>query len=207
MPIYLGSGQMSGNWLGTKKVTRIWKGTDLVYQQGAPPGPAAGTLFDHGWIEGIPWSGNLLTRPQYTSQATYDFNNVNTLGYMMLSINRDALYSSVNHNCHVCTTNLITVPSDATYMKVQMRQDSANVYGNWGLVADNASNCIDATGGQLSGYTLLNTSEFSQILTQTLSSSVKGQQLRAIFNMRTNVHQTGGMDGPVSVDIFKFWFE
>ena len=207
MPIYLGTQQVNGIWLGADEVVNVWKGTDLIYTKGTPPGPSAGTLFDHGWITDIPWSGNLLTRPQYTSQATYSFSNVDTLGYMTLTINCEAAFSSVNHNCHVCTTNLITVPSDATYMKVTIRQNESNVYGNWGLVAANASNCIDATGGQLTGYTLLSASDSSQTLTQTLASAVKGQTLRAIFNMRKNVKAIAGADGPVSIDIFKFWFE
>lgn len=206
MPIYLGSDQVSGIWLGTKEVTRIWKGTDLVYQRGTP-GPAENVLFDHGWISGIPWSGNLLPRAQYTSQASYSFSNVDSLGYMSLIINCSSSYSSVNHNCHVCTTDMITVPGTATKMCVQVRNNESNVYANWGLVSANAANSADATGGQLTGYQLMSVSDYSQTLEQTLSSSVKGQQLRAIFNMRKNVKVTSGWDGPVNVDIFKFWFE
>ena len=206
MPIYKGSNEVTGLWLGAKEITRVWKGTDLVYQKGSPPGPAEYTLFDNDWVSGVPWSGNLLPRPPYTTQGTYNFSYVDTLGYMQLTVNCSSSYSPVNHNCHVCTSQLITVPANATKLCFQLRNMpySGSVYGNWGLLPADAPNSMDTSaGGQLSGITLLTTSDELQTQILTLNSDVKGAQMRAIFNVRRNVKS----DYTINVDIYKVWFE
>ncbi len=203
MPIYLGTQQVNGIWLGADEVVNVWKGTDLIYTKGTP-GPAESVLFDHGWISGIPWSGNLLTRPQYTSLGGYSFSNVDAYGYMNIYIASQVGYAAVNHNAHVCTTNLITVPSGATKMCVRVRRSSGtSIYINWGVLPDNAPNSMDTSaGGQLSGIYELS-SDATTTLELTLSAGIAGGQYRAIVNCRSR----GDYDGTRSIDIFKFWFE
>ena len=204
MPLYLGSKKFIGLWLGSPSVSRVWLGTDLVYQKGTPPGPAESTLFDNGWIYGISWSGNLLTRPQYTTLGTYDFSQVTANGFMSLTITSQSGYANVNHNCHVCTTNLITVPSGATKAKVTLRRNSfVNPYVIWGLLPDNAPDSMSTSaGGQLSSATTLGNVDWTT-LTLTLSAGIAGSQLRAIVNLRGK----GNDSEYQTIDIKKFWFE
>lgn len=209
MPIYIGPNKATGLFLGTREITRVWKGTDLVYQKGSP-GPTEWTLFDHGWVDGVSWSGNMLPRPQYTSLGTYDFSNVESDGFMRLSVASAASYSQVNHNCHVCVSAPITVPSGATKLCVSVAQNRAagdfmyqSVYLKFGLLTQNAVNSMDAAnGGQLSGFTeISSTAPATHVL--TLDAGIAGQSFLPIVNMRRNArgNETGHLY------IYKVWFE
>ena len=210
MPIYLGTKQVNGIWLGADEVVNVWKGTDLIYTKGTPPGPTAGTLFDNGWVSGIAWSGNALTRPQYTSLGSYSFANVDSDGYMKLTVASNNDYSNVNHNCHVCTSELITVPSGATKMKViacQTRGAGSFLYGpvyiKFGLLTQNPINSMDDTnGGQLSSITEVTTTE-QTTYELTLASGIAGNSWLAVVNMRRTAKQSE----PGNLFIYKVWFE
>lgn len=211
MPIYKGSGQITRQWLGVKEITRVWKGTDLIYQKGSPPGPAENTLFDNGWVSGVPWSGNLLPRPQYTSIATYNFSLVDSNGEMQLLVNISDSYSHVTHNSHVCTSELITVPSGATKMYLNCAVPAYNTgHIKWGLVDAGAANSQDDTSGQLSAWVSINsTPERAVTLEQTLSAGMAGAQKRFIINWRA--YADGYSDGSYAANsalyIYKVWFE
>jgi len=206
MPIYLGSDQVSGIWLGTKEVTRIWKGTDLVYQRGTP-GPAENVLFDHGWVTDIPWSGNLLTRPPYTTLVTYTFSNVEAYGFMRLMQETGPSYSAVSHNGHVCTTNLITVPANATKLRITCKRAAESPLSfNWGLLSANAANSMDSTGGQLSSTTTWLATDQVTTLDLTLNSGIAGGQYRVIVNS-VNSNANSYYTHYYPLDIYKVWFE
>lgn len=207
MPIYKGSNEVTGLWLGAKEITRVWKGTDLVYQKGSPPGPAEYTLFDNGWVSGVPWSGNLLPRPPYTTLVTYDFSLVDSNGFMRLMQEDGPDYSRVSHNAHVCTTNLITVPSGATKMFITCQRSSETAHNfNWGLVASSAANSMDGTGGQLSATQSWLSTDTMTTLSQTLNSGIAGGSFRFIVNS-VNPNAWAALPGFSSLSIYKVWFE
>lgn len=201
MPIYLGTKRLSGLHLGTAELSKVYLGTQLVYDKGG--GPSAATLYDSGFIDGISWYGNYLPRQNYTSIASYSFEATR----MALTVASEPGYSSVNHNCHVCTSELITVPSDATKMCVQAYatdlSGDANPYLIFGLLPTDCPNSMStANGGQLTSA--LNAS--AQVLTTytlTLGAGMAGAQYLAVVNMRRNARA----NYPCTVRIAKVWFE
>ncbi len=200
MGIYLGSGQVSRIYLGTDQVKKVYLGTNHVYQT-----TGADVLFDNGWAGGIAWSGNLLPRPQYTSVATYSFGNVESDGFMRLTVNSSSGYSNVNHNCHVCTSELITVPSGATKLCVSMKLSSTASplsYCKFGLLTADCINAMDATnGGQLSE--LINPDSTLTTYELNLNSGIAGGQYYAVINLRRTAQAASARN----LDIYKVYFE
>lgn len=206
MPIYLGANKLDALHLGATEIARVYLGTSLVYDNGGAPTPGAGILFDNGWVDGIGWAGNMLTRPQYTSIATYNFANVDSLGCMELIVNSEDNYSAVNHNCHVCTSDVITIPSGVTEMKITYicSDGVGNVtpYIKFGAVSASAATAVDDTGGQLSAW-LEADKQVLTTLTLALNSGIAGSSLRPIVNMRRSAQASNS----ARIRIYKVWFE
>lgn len=200
MGVYIGTGALAGLFLGTQRVKEVYLGEDLIFRQAADD-----VLFDNGWIGGISWAGNLLPRPQYTSVGTYSFAYVEDGGYMRLTINSESGYSNVNHNCHVCTAQPITVPAGATKLCVWVKAQSIaapQIYMSFGLLTAGCVNSMDATnGGQLSAITAPDS-----VLTKyelALDSGIAGGQYYAIINARRTAQAASSR----SLDIYKVSFE
>lgn len=201
MGILLGTNSLKGLYLGTQAVKKVYCGTDLVFSQAG-----SDVLFDNGWISGISWAGNLLPRPVYTSIASYSFGYVESDGYMQLSISSQSSYSNVNHNCHVCTSEAITVPAGATVMRVTVRQNlsgSPLMYLKFGLLtADCVDSMDDTNGGQLSSVLgLSGTAQATYDL--TLNSGIAGNSFYAVVNARRTAQAAAAR----SMEIYKVWFE
>lgn len=210
MPIYLGTKKLDGLYLGAGELSKVYLGTTLVYQKGGgPTPPSAGVLFDHGWVPGINWAGNLLPRPPYTSIASYNFARVDTDGCMVLLVMSNPQYSSVNHNCHVCTDGPITVPAGATKMCVNVTPSStpgfpldySPIYLKFGLVTMDCVNAMDAAnGGQLSDIIELTASGTYELI---LNNGIAGNSYVPVVNGRANAK----MVKSTSMSIYKVWFE
>lgn len=200
MGIYLGSSAVNRIYLGTSAVKKVYLGTDLVFEAAG-----ADVLFDNGWVSGISWSGNALPREQYTSVATYSFGYVDSEGYMRLTVNSASSYSNVQHNCHVCTSGLITVPAGATKMLVNVRataSTSPEIYFKFGLVTQDCVAATDATnGGQLSAWLSPSTTATNYEI--TLDNGIAGNQFIAVVNAR----RTAQASAARSLEIYKVWFE
>lgn len=204
MPIYLGTKRLEEIKLGTANIARVYLGTKLVFDSGAPaPSQGDYILYNAGFVDGISWRGNYLPRQQYTSIAKYNFEN----SRMALIVESEPNYSSVNHNCHVCTANLITVPTDVTRMCVQAYatdlQGTATPFLNFGLLPTNCPNSMStANGGQLTGAVDAS-AQVSTKYTMTLNAAMKGAQYLAVVNMRRNAQA----NNPCTIRIAKVWFE
>ena len=210
MPIDLGTKRVTGLWLGTREIQKIWLGTDLVYQTGSPTPAEVYTLFDNGWVSGVNWLGNYLPRPQYTSMGKYNFANVDQGGYMRLYIG-NVNGQAVSYNCHVCTNGVITVPGDATVMKVMVSSAYGYTFQKqvyFGLLTPDCVNALDDTnGGQMSGHYSINTST-PTTLSLTLNAGIAGGQFVAVVNQRNNsVSDDSEGDGTNFIRIHKVWFE
>lgn len=203
MPIYLGTQKM-GFDLGTTSIAKVYLGTTLVYDKGGgPTPPSAGVLYDNGFVTGISWQGNYLPRPPYTSIASYNFE----ANDMALIVASEENYSNVNHNCHVCTADLITVPAGASSMKIIYNcfmegNYLTSPYLKFGLLSASAATSVDDTGGQLSAWTE-SYNEVQTTLTLSLGSGIAGNAFRAVVNMR----RTAQAYGPATIRIYKVWFE
>ena len=202
MAIYKGTSKLGGLYLGTKKLDKSYLGTKLVYNANEAPAEQP-VLFDGGLIDGISWQANALPRPQYNSIA-YASVEAATLNLWVVSASS---YSSVNHNCHVVTGGLITVPANATVMKVRAIASSGQggvyPYLIIGLLTDDAVNSMDATnGGQLSSALLANAQTYTEY-SLTLANGIAGNSWRAIVNMRRNARASG----QCTIMVNKVWFE
>lgn len=202
MPVYLGGKRLEAIKLGSQNIARVYLGTKIVFDAGGQP---AGTyiLYNDGFVDGISWKGNYLPRPQYTSIGSYSFESTR----MALTVASEPQYSAVNHNCHVCTSGLITVPSDAKKMKVRAiatdGQGSVSPYINFGLLTqDCVTSMSPANGGQLSGITDASAQKLTDY-SMTLSSGIAGKSWIAVVNMRRNAQA----DNYCAVRIAKVWFE
>jgi len=207
MPIYLGADKLDELYLGANRLDKVYLGTTLVYQRGSsPPTPSSGILFDNGWVTGIEWAGNQLPRQPYTSLGSYSFTNVPS-GHMDLTVESRNSYSSVLHNCHVCTASPVRVPASATSLHVQVAfrtSESAGEAMIFGLLPANCPNSMDASnGGQLSTVVpAYNLTEF----TMAFESGIANTDLYAVVNLRRNSH----CEDPRSAGtlrIYKVWFE
>lgn len=200
MGIYIGAGALKGLYLDTDAVKKIYLDADVVFQA-----RATDVLFDNGWVDGVSWAGNLLPRPQYTSVATYSFGYVESEGFMRLTVNSSSSYSNVNHNCHVCTAEAITVPANATSMRVQAKVTSTaspQMYMKFGLLTADCVNSMDDSNGGVLSSLLTPTSTVSEY-TLALPSGVAGGQFYAIVNAR----RTAQASSLRNLDIYKVWFE
>lgn len=190
--------------LGERGVKRIYKDTSLVYEK--PSGVY--TLFDNGWADNISWSGNLLNRPQYTSQGLYRLDTVESQGFMQLYVTTSPSYSDVRHNCHVCTTDHVSVPADATRLKVTFQAlgtPSKVPYYRFGVLGDGYVDSMDPTGGQLTPLTGIN-SNLEQTVEMVLNAGIAGTNLyRVIVNYAISV-KAEGSTAP-GIKITKVWFE
>lgn len=193
-------------WIGLKPVTlalgetgiaAIYKGTTQIY---AKPTQSI-TLFDHGYVDGVSWDGNVLTRPQYTNYGYYSFDKVASYGYMRIYTTNAS--SSYNHNAHVITSSAVIVPPGAVNMKVSAskRLNMPSLYMVFGVLPSNAPDSYDTTnGGQLSVSYEVSSNE-ETIYSLPLDASVKGQSLYPIINGR------GLANAVRDLLIYKVWFE
>ena len=210
MPIYLGANKLDGIHLGAGEISKVYLGQTLVYRKGSgPTPPSAGVLFDHGWISGISWAGNQLPRPRYTSIATYDFSQAAN-AYMRLIINSEEQYSAVTQNCHVCTASEVRVPAGAAKMKVTYQlitsymPRSAEPFVKFGLLTPDCVNSCDASnGGALSEWIDMSASADEHTGELTLPSGIAGSDWIAVVNYRN----TANCEDPLSLRIYKVWFE
>lgn len=201
MGIFLGASEVARIYLDTTQVKKVYLGTDLVYQIAG-----GDVLFDNGWIGGVEWAGNMLPRPNYTAIASYSFGNVDSDGYMKLTVASESGYSDIPYNCHVCTAQPVTVPAGATKMCVSVRQNlsgNPNMYLKFGLLTADCVNSMDDTnGGQLSEITLTSGTTLTTY-ELALNSGIAGGEFYAVVNAR----RTGKAAASRSLEIYKVYFE
>ena len=210
MPIYLGTKALEGLHVGLTEIERVYLGTKLIYRKGVPPAPGADVVFDHGWIQDIPWAGNTLPRAGYTLIAKYDFSDVDSLGYMRIYFQCDPNYSSVYYNAHVCTDVDVRVPSTATVMKIEAVAQAGSQNATtikFGLVTRDCVNATDAAnGGLLSDWTRVQAptdQEATHIYTLDVSALDKSRDYVPVVTAR----HLGNDYKTYSLYIYKVWFE
>lgn len=210
MPIYLGTKALEGLHVGQTEIARVYLGTKLIYRKGVPPAPGSDVVFDHGWIQDIPWAGNTLPRAGYTLIAKYDFSDVESLGYMRIYFQCDPNYSAIYYNAHVCTDVDVRVPSTATVMKIEAVSQAGAQNANtvkFGLVTRDCVNATDASaGGVLSDWLRVNpptSGEDTHILSVDISGIDKSQNWVPVVNAR----HLGQDYKTYSLYIYKVWFE
>lgn len=144
-----------------------------------------GYVNDAGGVQ-IGWSANLLTRPNdmthgYTVYGLASLANVETDGYMLLY---DATGANNYYNSHVCTTNTVSIPADATKLVVEASRSALQSNILLALLPDNAPNTMDASnGGQVSGWISPTTS--AALYSMTLEEGIAGSSTnRIIVNYR-----------------------
>lgn len=187
--------------LGGHGVKQIYKGTSLAYEKAS----GVYTLFDSGWVDGINWGGNLLPRPQYKTLGRYDFSHVDGGGYMDIYI--EQYESNVTYYTHVCTADLISIPADATKLKVSMMTVAPGVApppAKFGLLTDDCINSMDATnGGVLSGTIYPSYSTYSEYELNLLDGMAGTSDYRVVINNWGSAY----VDRERHVRINKVWFE
>jgi len=209
MSLHLGTDKIEKILLGTTEVHKIYLGTDLVYVNAQPKlydyteMQKISISGDNAFYKDISWSGNLLPRPNYTSDTVtnYSFEDVESLGSMNLTVG-DNGSGSLSYNSHICTTNLITIPRTATKMKVLMeRNNPTGTYLKLALLPANASNSMDiSNGGVLETFT---PSKGVGTYQMNLASGMAGTKLyRAVINIQ------GPRDTEYALyRIYRVWFE
>lgn len=165
-------------------------------------------FFDNGYTrdgndQAIAWGANQLTRPSdsthgYTTLGAASLERAESQGYLWLYTNT---VSSYYYNSHVCTANLIHIPSDATKLKVTAARGPNPIQIALGLLPNDAPNSMDVSeGGKISTYFTLTTTQTEYIL--ALDNSMQGSDsYRIVVNMR------GKGDVYRSAQIYKVEFE
>lgn len=157
-------------------------------------------LFDSGYVDGIGWSANLLTRPNYTTYTTASLSAVETDGIMKLSINSGS-NQNLSYNCHVATTDKITIPANATKMIVRAKRAAGTqAILKFGLLGDDYVNSCTGTGGVMTGviYTLAADTDHELTLPAGFAGS---SAYRAVINIQDAGGTTRG------INISKVWFD
>lgn len=205
MPIYLGTSKVDDIFLGSDKVKEIYLGTDLVFSSGIPGDPI---LFNSGSITGIPWRANYITRPNNSSYATGLGNaEVGSTG-LSASVGVTTSSNSLRYTSHVCTQNLITIPSSATKLYVQVRKYGDNPDMRFGLLPANASNSLDTShGGKLDAQRTISVTSWTNY-SMNLDSGMAGTNLyRVIINCIAYCNIQGQRNVSKELSIRKVWFE
>lgn len=207
MGLYLGQDKIAKLFLGTDEISKIYLGEDVIYSS------APTLLYENdisklsvqagnAWFNGISWSGNLLTRPQYTASSVtnYSFNNVTTDGVMKLNVGENS-GGSLSYNSHVCTTRKVVIPYGVTKLRVMVDRSAATgTYLKIGLLPDEATNSMDTSHG---GVMVTHSPTYgTAIYDVDLASGMNGSNLyRPVINIQ----------GPRSANysvftIYKVWF-
>lgn len=134
----------------------------------------------------IAWGANQLTRPNnptqgYTAYGAATLEYVSTNGYMLLYNNTGANYY---YNSHVCTANIIHIPSTATALKVIAARGANTCQMNIALLPNDAPDSMDiSNGGAISTFFTLSTTKTEYSL--AVDSSMQGTDLyRIVVNFR-----------------------
>ena len=125
-----------------------------------PEVPEVFDFFDNGYTndadsQQIGWSANLLTRPSggvdgYTVNGIARLDRVETDGYMYCYISTG---SNFYYNAHVCTTNLIHIPTNALKLTVRAARTVNSCQMKIALLPADAPNSMDTSnGGVISTY-------------------------------------------------------
>ncbi len=192
--IHIGLKQVAGVHNGTRGIASIHVGTRLAYSVGSGGDPV---LFDGGYVDGIEWSGNLLTRPNYTAQGHADLSRVETYGDMRISIYQ---LNSTSYNAHVCTTDKVAIPSDATKMYVRARRGVYSAYMKIGLLSDAYVNACSGEGGVMSGAIAVSATDADYSI--DLPAGFAGSSdFRAVINIQDTAASQR------DIFITKVWFE
>lgn len=210
MPIHIGTSQLKEMYIGTSKVKEIYVGTDKVYSSSVAGQPI---LFNAGAISGIPWAGNLVTRPNNSTYKTalgkYSIGSTQMNPYIESTKYDTTAY---RYTSHVCTQNLITIPSTATRLRVQVRSHWSSSAGapvmRFGLLPADAPNALSTSnGGKLdSERTVDSTSWVTYSL--TLNAGMAGSNLyRVIINNVSWSNLASQNDLDKHLEIRKVWFE
>lgn len=194
----IGNSSPSKIFLGTSVVKAIYLGTSLIWEN------ALWVLYNNGLISGVTWSGNVLPREQYTGSGKVNSATLTSGNYMQAFIDTSASSTAVSQNSHIISTDPITVPINATTLKVQASYTSGQPSMNFGLLPSNAPTSVStANGGQLTGYQLVTTSKIDYSL--TLNDSIKGtNNFYLVINCKGN---SGSGTPRRNLNIHKIWFE
>lgn len=158
-------------------------------------------LFDYGIVSGYNWASNQFSRPLYTGTAGGAVHE-DSMKITMPGITGSNLLS---FNAHVCTTDVVSIPSGASIMHVSAYKTTETVtYLRFGMLPTNAANSYStANGGQLSTESALTTTETDY--TMALSDAVKvATNMKCIVNARANMR--AGVTKANAV-ITRVWFE
>ena len=209
MSLYSGVDKIAKLYLETDEISKIFLGMDVIYSS-APLVLYENDLnklsvsVGNAWYNGISWSGNLLTRPQYTSSTVtnYSFSDVTTDGVMKLNVGEGPNQTStLSYNSHVCTTQKVTIPYGVTKLRVMInRSPATGTYLKIGLLPDAADNSMDTThGGVLATHS---PTSGTAIYDVDLASGMNGSNLyRPVINIQ------GPRNANYSVfSIYKVWF-
>lgn len=209
-PIYVGTSKLDDLMIGTDKVKEIYLGTDLVYSSGVVGDPI---LYNLGAVTGIPWKGNYITRPNNSTYKT-------SLGKYTLGSNQMNAYiestkydtTAYRYTSHVCTQNLITIPSTATKLYVQVKSHWSSSAGypvmRFGLLPSNAAHSLStANGGKLDSERTVSSTSWTNY-SMTLASGMAGSSLyRVIINNVSWSNLASDFDLDKHLEIRKVWFE
>lgn len=184
-------------------IIKMYGGTSIIYEKNA----SSAVLFDNGWVDNIPWGGNLLNRPSYTTLGKFDLSRVESNGYMRIYIGAGSSFAQVEHNAHVCTVNHVSIPANATKMKVRMMSPNNGSYvpvAIFGLLTDDCVNALNATnGGQLSSSITVSRGGYTDYEI-TLNNGIAGTD---IYRAVVNIKASGLDDVAPNIYINKVWFE
>ncbi len=195
--LFLGLDELKRFHVDLTPARQIYFGLSLIWQMGSS------VLFDNGWIEGVGWSINRLPHRNYYNEgickATFD--NVETSGYMRLSIEGSSFGNQ--YNTHICGDKAYPVPYNAVKMKVSAaRQSSAQTLMMFGLVTEDCVNSMDTTRGGVLSETLYPTYGTTPATYEIdLPEGIAGHEFVPVINA------FGNGDARRLIDIYKVWFE
>lgn len=208
MSLYTGLDKWAKLFIDTDEISKIFVGTDVIYSS-APTVLYENNLnklsvsAGNAWYDGISWSGNLLTRPPYTSNSItfYDFSDVTVGGTMALQVGDPSYSQTLSYNSHVCTTQKVTIPYGVTQLRVLIERSAATgTYLKIALLPDEATDSMDTThGGVIATHSPTNGTAIYDL---NLASGMNGSTLyRPVISIQ----------GPQKANysrfkIFKVWF-
>lgn len=172
----------------------------VLYSKADTEDPTTEYLWNNGAV-GYAWEGNAYTRPAYTNGA----NGVVDANALKVTIGTVTGANAIPFNAHVCTADVISIPSGLTRLNVSAKKTSSNnTYLNFGLLPENASNSYStASGGQLSGELTLSTAE--TVYTLELNPDVYAlANIKCIINGKANMKNGTVASGVI---ITKVWFD
>lgn len=159
---------------------------------------------NNAFYEDVSWSGNLLTRENYTSTTVtnYSFANVESSGYMYLNCGDGGSSSgTLYYNSHVCTTNTITIPTGVTKLYVKIARSPASVQMRIGLIDQNATTAFDyTTGDGVQG--IFDPTAGTDVYSIDVGNRTGATNYRIVISIRAQRQTVYG-----SFNILSVWFE